>query len=80
MVPAIPEGAALFVELADPSDVNTEDLDYLQIASFPASAETHGGEDVAAYAFGPNAEALGGVIEQNEIYQIMRTALFGPED
>ena len=58
--------------------MNTEDPNYLQIASFPAVAETHGGEDVAAYALGPNAEALGGVIEQNEIYNVMRTALLGP--
>lgn len=67
-------------ELPDLSDVDTEDPNYLQIASFPVAAETHAGEDVAAYAFGPNAEALGGVIEQNEIYRIMRTALLGTEN
>ncbi|MFP6836996.1 MAG: alkaline phosphatase [Pseudomonadales bacterium] len=73
-------GPGFLEELADLSDVNTEDRDYLQVASFPAWAETHGGEDVAAYAFGPNAEALGGVIEQDELYQIMRTALLGSEN
>ena len=38
-------------------------------------SETHGGEDVAAFARGPNAEALRGVIEQNLLYNIMRDAL-----
>jgi len=36
--------------------------------------ETHGGEDVALYAIGPGADAVGGVIEQNLIYDIMLAA------
>ena len=36
--------------------------------------ETHGGEDVALYATGPGADRVRGVIEQNRIYEIMRSA------
>ncbi|MEM7277147.1 MAG: alkaline phosphatase, partial [Pseudomonadota bacterium] len=38
-------------------------------------SETHGGEDVALYAQGPWAHLVGGVLEQNAIYHIMRYAL-----
>jgi len=48
-------------------------------ATVPMNSETHAGEDVAAYARGPNADTLKGVIEQNEIYGVLRGALF-PED
>ncbi|MEM8816882.1 MAG: alkaline phosphatase [Pseudomonadota bacterium] len=36
--------------------------------------ETHAGEDVALYAIGPGADAVGGVIEQNLIFEIMLDA------
>jgi len=65
--------------LPDLSAVDTEAEDYLQIATLPMGAETHGGEDVAAYARGPNSKQLKGVIEQNLIYRIMRGALFPQE-
>jgi alkaline phosphatase len=38
-------------------------------------AETHAGEDVALFASGPGADVARGVINQNEIYHIMRRAL-----
>ena len=69
-------GPGFRAEVPDLSDVDTEDKDYLQIASIPMSSETHAGEDVAAYARGPNADTLRGVIEQNEIYHVLRGALF----
>lgn len=65
--------------LPDLTEVDTEAPDFLQVATVPLGAETHGGEDVAAYARGPNAEQLGGVIEQNRIYDVMRGALFPAE-
>jgi alkaline phosphatase len=49
--------------------------DYQQAATFPLSSETHGGEDVPAYALGFNADALGGVMEQNLLFNVMRDAL-----
>jgi len=63
-------------ELPDLTDVDTLAPDFLQLATIPLGAETHGGEDVAAYARGPNSDALRGVIEQNLIYDVMRGALF----
>jgi len=59
--------------------VDTEAADYRQVATLPMGAETHGGEDVPAYARGPNAEQLRGVMEQNLIYDVMRGALFPQE-
>ncbi len=38
------------------------------------SSESHGGEDVALYAAGPWAHLVGGVLEQQAIYHIMRYA------
>ncbi|MGA0840928.1 MAG: alkaline phosphatase, partial [Pseudomonadales bacterium] len=55
-------------ELPDLADVDTTAIDFLQVAGIPMESETHGGEDVAAYARGPNAVALRGVLEQNRLY------------
>ncbi len=60
----------------DLSDVDTRDKDFIQLATIPMGSETHAGEDVAAYARGPNADTLRGVIEQDEIYHVLRGALF----
>ena len=49
-----------------------------QQATIPLSSETHAGEDVALYAQGPGAQKARGVIEQNVIYDIIRSA-FGWE-
>ncbi|NJN52541.1 MAG: alkaline phosphatase [Gammaproteobacteria bacterium] len=59
----------------DLSEIDTADPNYLQEALVPGDMETHGGEDVAVYARGPGSPAVHGVIEQNEIYHIMRAAL-----
>jgi alkaline phosphatase len=40
-------------------------------------SETHGGDDVAAYARGSAASTVRGVMEQNELYDVMYRALFG---
>jgi alkaline phosphatase len=64
-------------ELPDLTDVDTTASDYLQVAGYPtSSSETHGGEDVAAFATGLGANRLGGVIEQNLIYDVLYQALF----
>jgi alkaline phosphatase len=60
----------------DLSDVDTEDPNYQQAAAVPMGSETHGGEDVAAYARGPNADTLRGVIEQDQLFQVLKGALF----
>jgi alkaline phosphatase len=58
------------------TEVDTTDSDYRQYAGWPLPSETHGGEDVAAYAHGLGAERLRGVIEQRRIYNVMASALF----
>lgn len=68
--------------LPDPPDLTTTDTTaptYQQYAGLPMDYETHGGEDVAAYARGPNAAAVHGVLEQNLLHTVMRGALFGPQ-
>ncbi len=49
-----------------------------QQSAIPTGSETHAGEDVALYAQGPGAEKARGVIEQNVVYDIIRSA-FGWE-
>ena len=58
-----------------PNSDNPEDLNYRQLSAVPLRSETHAGEDVAAYALGPGASRLRGVIDQNELYNIMLDAL-----
>ena len=53
--------------------------DYRQWATHPMAAETHAGEDVPAYAIGVNAAAVAGVMDQHELYAVMRDALFGSQ-
>lgn len=59
----------------DLTDVNTEAPGYLQQATIYRESAAHGGEDVAAFAKGPNAAAVSGVIEQNLLFHIMMEAL-----
>lgn len=64
----------------DLTDVDTTDPNYRQIAAVPMPMETHAGEDVAAFAWGLNSEALRGVIEQSAIFDVLAAALFPAED
>ncbi|XP_048200296.1 LOW QUALITY PROTEIN: intestinal-type alkaline phosphatase 1-like [Perognathus longimembris pacificus] len=47
---------------------------YLQQAAVPLASETHGGEDVAIFARGPQAHLVHGVQEQNYIAHVMAFA------
>lgn len=51
--------------------------DYQQRALHPLISETHGGEDVPAYAWGVGADQVRGVMDQDELHGVMRAALFG---
>ena len=64
-------------EPPDLTEVDTEAPNFQQVATVKRETGTHSGEDVAAYANGLGASKLGGVIEQNELYQVMYDALFG---
>jgi alkaline phosphatase len=69
-------GPGFRAELPDLTDVDTTAADFQQPAAIPLSMETHAGEDVAAYADGPGAEAVRGVMEQNRLFDVMRDVLF----
>ncbi len=60
---------------ADLSGVDTSAPGFQQQAAIPMSSETHGGEDVAVYAKGPQAHLIQGTMEQNAIYFVMARAL-----
>jgi alkaline phosphatase len=59
----------------DLTDVDTvNDKNFLQHSGLPSEDETHGGEDVAVYARGPGADGIHGVMEQNEIFHVIKAA------
>lgn len=62
-------------ERADLSAVDTTEDNHLQQALVPMDAETHGGEDVAIYARGPQAYLFQGTMEENSIFFVMVRAL-----
>jgi len=51
-----------------------QDKDYKQQSAIRRASETHGGEDVALFAKGPGASQVNGVIDQKEIFDIMKNA------
>ncbi|XP_013375216.1 PREDICTED: intestinal-type alkaline phosphatase-like [Chinchilla lanigera] len=52
----------------------TSDPNYRQQAAVPLASETHGGEDVAVFARGPQAHLMHGVQEQSYIAHLMAFA------
>jgi alkaline phosphatase len=59
----------------DLTKVDTTDPNYMQEAIVPLADETHGGEDVAIFATGPNAYLIRGSMEENWIFYVMADAL-----
>ena len=59
----------------DLTNVDTTAPDFRQQSLVPLYSETHGGEDVAAFASGPGANLISGVIEQNELFHVMGRAI-----
>jgi alkaline phosphatase len=53
----------------------TDSPGFFQEALVPLEWETHGGEDVAIFAGGPQAYLFRGTMEQNTVYHVMRRAL-----
>ncbi|CAK6448342.1 unnamed protein product [Pipistrellus nathusii] len=56
------------------SDSQSNDPNYKQQAAVPLSSETHGGEDVAVFARGPQAHLMHGVQEQSVVAHLMAFA------
>ena len=61
--------------VVDLTTIDTMDEGYHQESLVGLSSETHAGEDVALYALGPKSHLVGGTMEQNEIYHVIRAAL-----
>ena len=59
----------------DLTTVDTTAPNYLQESTVPLPTETHGGEDVAIYATGPQAHLFHGTVEQNVIAHVIMAAL-----
>ena len=59
----------------DLTNVDTTNVNFLQEAVVPLTAETHAGEDVPIYARGPKAHLVHGSMEQNWIFHVMAEAL-----
>ncbi len=57
------------------TDNMVQGKDFLQQTAVQMETETHAGEDVPLYARGPGAEKVRGVMEQNEIHDVMASAL-----
>ena len=58
----------------DLTNVDTNNLEFLQEALVPLGSETHGGEDVAIFARGPKGYLVRGSMEENWIFHVMREA------
>lgn len=59
----------------DLTKVDTTDPNYDQEGIFPLGDETHGGEDVAIFAEGVDAQLIRGSMEENWIFYVMADAL-----
>jgi alkaline phosphatase len=62
-------------ERPDLSGVDVNDPGFRAQALVPLASETHAGEDVPVFAWGPGAEAFAGTIEQQVIFHAMAHAL-----
>lgn len=79
MFPSLKEGETAAAALPagvrpDLSDTDTEAHDFVQQAGVPLASETHGGEDVAIYASGPQSYLFGGTVDENYIYHVLSQA------
>ncbi|CAM1323709.1 ALPL (predicted) [Pycnogonum litorale] len=61
------------------TNMNTDDINYIQQSAVPRRWETHGGEDVPVYAHGTMSHLFRGVIEQTYIpHALAYAACIGP--
>jgi len=75
--PALEEGATEVKPAGTRPDltaVDTKSMDFLQQSLVPMESETHAGDDVVIYAWGPQAHLLSGTVEENFIFHLMSQA------
>ncbi|KQW71619.1 hypothetical protein ASE17_01595 [Phenylobacterium sp. Root77] len=58
-----------------PTKADIDDPDRLTYAAIPLMSAAHTGEDVTAYARGPGASKIRGLMDQPGVYEVMREAL-----
>ncbi len=58
----------------DLTAVDTTSPDFLQPSAVPMSSETHAGDDVVIYAWGPQAHLFSGTVEENYVYHVLSNA------
>ncbi len=78
LFPALAQGSTTAAPAGvrpDLTNVDTTKIDFLQQAAVPIGSETHTGDDVAIYSWGPYAHLLQGTVEQNLIYHVTAHAL-----
>lgn len=63
------------IKRPDLTGQDLEDPDFRQQSLVPLDSETHGGEDVGLYAWGPGDKLFAGTLEENVIYHNMLRAL-----
>lgn len=63
------------VSRPDLTGADTQAPGFHQPALTPLESETHGGEDVALYAWGPGDAMVAGTLEENTVFHIMARAL-----
>lgn len=68
-------GAPMDEPRPDPATFAPNDPDQRMLAAVPLGSAAHTGEDVAAYARGPGADAIRGLIEQPQVFDVMKAAL-----
>ena len=56
------------------ANVDTQADEFMMMSTFYSDYETHGGEDVSAYAIGPQAHLISGVHEQSYLAHLMAFA------
>jgi alkaline phosphatase len=68
-------GAQHYEHDSEKKPVDKTDPNYRQIALVPMDYETHGGEDVALYAIGPQSQLFSGTLEQHWVFHALKYAM-----
>ncbi len=72
----VPEGqTAQPILRPDLTNTDTQSLGFRQPSLVPLRSETHGGEDVTIYAWGPSDDTIAGTLEENVVFHVMARAL-----
>jgi alkaline phosphatase len=68
-------GAQHYEHDSEKNHMDKTDPNYRQVALVPMDYETHGGEDVALYAIGPQSQLFSGTLEQHWVFHALKYAM-----